>query len=358
MEVLIALLVGSIITTTLLALAVQLLQTNQREAARSDTQRDIQASLDYIARDLREAVYVYDGNCLDQPSPYQVTDDCPGLKNFLPPEVAGTAAGSNNVPVLAFWRVDPLPEPLADRCRNNAAAFSISGTRFTPPDAIRGVPCLSQRMYTLVVYSLNWQNSGNRWRGRARIVRYQLPQFSYRRGVALPGVPEVSQGWVSPTEPTIQGDQQRETDFFFWPIDEGVRRQGRVESLQTVSGGLPTIAQNQNTVLVDFVDRQGIYDGAGGPAGAICPDSYQITPRNEPAGNNPPRGFYVCVRRSGEQGVLDQERMGALNQEVIVRIQGEAANRPGVPDLNPNKPSVPIPMETRVLTRGVVNKTQ
>jgi prepilin-type N-terminal cleavage/methylation domain-containing protein len=327
-EVLVALIVGGMIASGLLFLVVQLLETNQRDAARSDTQRDIQSALDYIARDLREAVYVYDGECLNRRANYNPREHCPGLTNYLPTDVAGTGSNATSLPVLAFWRLEPLPEELLQRCQTNAGGYSGSTTNF--PAAILGVPCLSQRMYTLVVYSLDWkQRTG--MRGRARLTRYKLPQFPFTNPA---GTPPRSQGWVSPVEPTEQNNQDRETDFYFWPLDKGTLSNGNPDNLQTA---LPS---GEATVLVDFVDRQGIYDG-----NATCPQGYSATPSSTTS----PRGFYVCVKGSRT----------ALNQEVIVRIRGEAANRSGVPDRDPpTKPNVPVTMETRVLTRGVVNKTQ
>jgi prepilin-type N-terminal cleavage/methylation domain-containing protein len=325
-EVLVALIVGSLITSALLFLVVQLLQTNQRDAARSDTQRDVQAALDYIARDLREAVYVYDGECLNRRTDYNAREHCPGLTNYLPADIAGTAANATSLPVLAFWRLEALPQDLLQRCKTNANAYSGKTQDF--PAAIQGIPCLSQRMYTLVVYSLDWkQRTG--MRGRARITRYKLPQFP---DTNRDSPPPRSQGWVSPIEPTPQNDQQRETDFYFWPLDKGTVSNGTPESLQTA---LPS---GQEIPLVDFVDRQGVYDGS-----ATCSQGYSATPSSATL-----RGFYVCVRGS----------RAALNQEVVVRIRGEAANRSGVPDRDPTKPNVPVTMETRVLTRGIVNKTQ
>jgi prepilin-type N-terminal cleavage/methylation domain-containing protein len=345
LELLVALAVGSIVTVGLLTFLVQLLQANQRDAARSDTQRDLQAAIDYIARDLREAVYVYSGQCLATPNPYTPSTDCPGLRNYLPPEIAGTATTAANLPVLAFWRVDPLPEPLMTRCVSNAGAFSGNGVAAVA--AIQGVPCLSRRMYTLVVYSLNWEQRDS-VRGRARITRYQLPQYSYRRGSAVDTPPVTTPGWVDPVG--------RDTDFVMWPVNKALAATGSIQSLQATA---PQANWGANhLVLVDYVDRQGIYDG-GAPVCPVTPNSttagtttaagelYQLTPG---LGQTTHRGFYICVK-----GATDQ---GALNQEVILRIQGEAANRPGIPDFNPTRPLISVPMEMRVMTRGVLNKTQ
>ena len=327
-ELLVAMFIGGVITSLLLFLVVQLLQTSQRESARSDTQREMQMALDYIGRDLREAVYVYDGQCLtDVSHSYPSTGNnntCPGLLNYLSP-----TAGTKNLPVLAFWRVDRLPPKIEDLCKANAGAFSNTGTPKEQEEAlapISGVPCIAQRMYTLVVYSLDWtENAGTPWSGKARIKRYQLPQYPYSASAAS----EVTPGWAFPGG---------EVSFITWPLDRA-RKDDRVnKSRLDVSGG---------QVLVDFVDQQGLSAGA---ADAVCPAvpvtnpvtlPYTLTPKS--ASSN--RGFYVCVRGA--------ENNGNLNQEVSVFLQGNAAGRPGLPLRASN---VPISMQTRVMTRGAFEK--
>lgn len=328
LELLVALFIGGIITSLLLFTVVQLLQTNQREAARSDTQRDVQMALDYIARDLREAVYVYDSTCFNS------STTCSGLLNYLPTAISGRDASAQNLPVLAFWRVDPLPDPLIRRCETNAAAIANTQNQADFPAAIRGVPCISRQMYTLVVYSLNWKNDSNNWRGKARIERYQLPQFPY---TVTGSPPTVSTGWVYPAS-------QATTNFLRWPLSNKAGADGNPINLQTEAGGLPVVSSVNPLVLVDFVDQTGVVDAGG--SDSLCPNpstDYVITPDQALANRN--RGFYVCVK-----GASNDRK---LNQEVVVRIQGNAAGRPG---LTRSGASVAIPMETRVLTRGVYNK--
>lgn len=329
--------IGSMISAGLLFLVIQLIQTNSREAARSDTQRDLQAAIDYIARDIREAVYVYDGNCLLE-RPTGSTLECPGLKNYLPTAISETA---NNLPVLAFWRVDPLTQGLVQRCISNADSFSITN-RSDPnrnPAAIKGVPCLSGRMYTLVVYSLNSNKTTTGARGRARIMRYELPQFTTDGSTKTP--PVINQGWVDPT--------RKETDFFVWPLDSSTVGAGSPISLQSKDGNSRPITAN-NLVLTDFVDRFGLYDGSGNKAQAPLLTGYELTPRRgSSASDEPYRGFYVYVK-----GTQDR---GTLNQEVVIRIQGDAAGRPGVGGVDSDRPVIPLSLETRVLTRGVTGKT-
>jgi len=324
-ELLVAMVIGSIITSVLLFLVVQLLQTSQRESARSDTQREMQMAIDYIGRDLREAVYVYDGNCLAATPTPPAGSSCTGL--LRPGSLPPTISTGNNLPVLAFWRVDPLPPAIDDLCKANAGAFSEKPG--TAQDAalvpINGIPCVSRRMYTLVVYSLNWA-TGNQWNGRARITRYQMPQYSYSAAAAT----SVTPGWLFPAG----GD----VSFMSWPRDA----KGEVAPTR----GTPTPDPSNTQVLVDFVDQKGL---SSGTTDAVCPavpltnpitPGYVLTPASA---NN--RGFYVCVK-GGESN-------GNLNQEVSVFLQGNAAGRPGLPL---NASNVPISMQTRVMTRGSLDK--
>ena len=328
-ELLVAMVIASIITSVLLFLVVQLLQTSQRESARSDTQREMQMALDYIGRDLREAVYVYDGNCLAATPTPPAGSSCTGL--LRPGSLPPTISTGNNLPVLAFWRVDPLPPAIDQLCKTNAAAFSEKDK--TRQDAallpISGIPCVSRRMYTLVVYSLNWNADPSKadkpWNGRARIARYQMPQYSYGAATAA----AITPGWLFPAG----GD----ASFMSWPLD--------AKGVDAPTRGTPSDSGNTQ-VLVDFVDQKGL---SSGTTDAVCPavpltnpvtPGYTLTPASA---NN--RGFYVCVK-GGESN-------GNLNQEVSVFLQGNAAGRPGLPL---NASNVPISMQTRVMTRGSLDK--
>jgi prepilin-type N-terminal cleavage/methylation domain-containing protein len=340
-ELLVALIVSTIMVTILLGSAVQLMGTNQREAARSDTQRDVQAALDYIARDMREAVYVYDGDCLKGTgtkviSPATATaaaDICPGILQRLPPELNSTS----NLPILAFWRVDPLPEPMTQPggvCR----IAQTAATAFTP--------CSSRSMYTLVVYSVNTDNAAT-WAGRSRITRYQLPQYSYSGSSTV----SITTGWLSPVA---------ESAFLTWPRAASiVTRDGlTITQAEVDNKSVPAgrAADWDNKVLVDFIDdnRNGSR-GVTGTEANLCPAAPIGTPTSTFIATPSPTGtytaatipktvFYACVRGSGGAN---------LNQEVLLRIRANGAGRGGVPIDR----DLPLTMETRVLTRGVLGKS-
>ncbi len=355
-ELLVAMFIGSIITVSLLALVVQLVDVNQRDASRSETQRDMQSAMNYITQELREAVFVYDGDCLQGTAiitPGNFATECPGVVNYIPAGLSATSATSASIPVLAFWRADPLPQGLLDACV--ASAKTGGDWSVATPAAVLGVPCLSGRSYTLVVYALvNDTSTTDIWQGRGRIVRYQLPQFVSN---ATTGT-QTNTGYVDPLSSPNSSFQQ-------WPfqLTTNASNVAVVSNGQTTAGGRPadgTLVSN-SAVLVDYVD-----DGLLPRPTLSCPDRavnstdlYVATPRSD-ALFNPAniRSFYACVRGKTYKAV-DTEQ--GVNQEVQVFLVGNVQGRPGFP-LAASLPTGAIesqafPLQTRVLTRGIINKS-
>jgi len=87
---LVELLVGSImaflIITPMIGFVVDMLNTDRREQVKSNTEQDIQAAVDFIAQDLSQAIYIYDGK--------GITD----IKTKLP------ANDPTKIPILVFWK--------------------------------------------------------------------------------------------------------------------------------------------------------------------------------------------------------------------------------------------------------------
>ena len=343
-ELLVAMVMGSIITGSLLFMIVNVLQFNQREDTRSETQREMKVALDYISTELREAVFVYDGNCMSATAPVGA-GLCPGVLRHLP--TALQSAG--RTPVLAFWRVDELPQPLIQACATNAGQLYAD----PPPTAINGVPCLSRRSYTLVVYFLDTNKTGT-WKGNARLRRYELPQFQ------PDGTRNV--GWV---DPTITNN-----NFAGWPLNsQGVNLQTQT----TLPDGSPNLAQGvpvapvepEPVVLTDYVDTPTPpASPTNNPNNTVtCPQSPDdgnapsvptMLPRFErsPTAGSP--SFYACVRGGGvdKQTPPVASNTGGRNQEVFLFLRGNTAGRSGTP----TAARVTLDLETRVVTRGSYEK--
>ncbi|WP_416676228.1 prepilin-type N-terminal cleavage/methylation domain-containing protein [Egbenema bharatensis] len=313
LELLVATAIGGGIISGLMFMVVQLTNTDLRESSRSETQREMQLALDYISTELREAVYVYDGEQLAT------------LSQYLPNAVAN----NNSVPVLAFWKHQPFPTWMRDRCRAQTSAQ-------TP-----GIACASGSSYSLVVYSLSSANPGNIWSNNARITRYALTEFGSTANV-------LTQGYVNPG--------LNNNNFATWPFDAN----GNDLRLRPVGSGRPPgNLVGDPVTLVDYVDSVAPA-GNNGRRDPSCPQDYQLTPSNAtiqavPAPLRNVRSFYACVSRRVDSGA---------NQDVVLSIRGNVNGRPGYTiagfrtvnaDNTFANDTLPA-LETRVLTRGSLGR--
>lgn len=306
-ELLVGMIVAGFVVSGLLSLTVQLLETNQKESTQTETQQDMQLALNYISEDLREAVYVYSGECLsgrlDDSSTKTNNEYCPGIVNHI------RQIPNNSVPILAFWKLDLLPKSLLDDCRDNTAAASV--------------PCVAGRTYTLIVYFLrkNYSSDNPKWAGKARITRYELTQYkSDGNSIA---------NYVNPDQSGV--------NFRIWPYrDNGT-------TLTSLQPALPT--NDPADTLVDFVDdtaRVGDSDVSDAQNRCFNSDnSYKVTPNNTstPFGEDV-RSFYACVREDA-----------GFNQDVFVFLRGNASGRAGIS----NEAFLPT-LQTQVLRRGIIDK--
>lgn len=323
-ELLVSMAIAAVVVSGLMSLTVQLLSSNQQESGQTQTQNDMQLALDYISNDLREAVYVYPGECVKTGAGSKTTttvtpDYCPGVVNHI--KDFGTAFNANSMPILAFWKLDTLPEPLLNSC----------GTATPSP----GVPCNSGRTYTLVVYFLrkNLATEAEKWDGKARLQRYELPNYA-SNGTAIAS-------YVSP--------EQTGVGFRKWPWQ---LKGGAVTDLQASIKPNNDIPQT----LVDFVDAERINSLVADPTACPADDAtndvyYRISPDITATPFAGVRSFYTCVRveKTTESGVNVYDGR-TLNQDVLVFLRGNSAGR--VQLSNNRLPT----LSTQVLRRSIVNK--
>ena len=295
-ELLIVAIISSIIVSGLMYLVVELLSVDQREASRSETQREMQQALDYISAELREAVFVYRGRCLGAgiaPNPTAVPPEpgCPGLQNAL-----NAVLPANSTPVIGLWKQDPLPNALRERCRTTQVAMNNYP-----------VPCVTGSSYSLIVYALTTSNPTGIWRGRARIVRYVLPEF------------------------TESGTNWRKTGGYTAPVGSAFA------AWQPATG---ETLEGNSAVLVDFVDDGKAANALGVPQ-PTCPAGYEVSP--EAATSTYRGGLYACVTN---------ETMTSQFRDVSLFIRGNAFGRPGI---NSDR-EFTTTLQTRVLGRAVLER--
>jgi prepilin-type N-terminal cleavage/methylation domain-containing protein len=298
LELLVAMLIGSIVITTLLYLVLEMLQIERRETAVDNTQRDMQRALEYMSSDVREAVHVYaDPVNVDA---VKELDDLPGL---------------DSTTVLAFWRPDPVDDAqIPDDC----TAFPTS-----PVDKQEECDVLQVRKsaYTLVVYQLLTDNSGTSWEGKARIVRYELPKYDDVATLAQ------NPGYKEPIDPN--------------PADADV-----INFPTWTPTATPT--QGNAAVLVDFVDAP---TGTVGDDSILgCPTGMQRSPNPATVASTSWTSFFACVRDPAAAGI-------ATNQDVEIFLRGNFKANDGGGSINAISEASGLPtLRAGILVRGVIDK--
>ncbi|MEL6221914.1 MAG: prepilin-type N-terminal cleavage/methylation domain-containing protein [Cyanobacteria bacterium J06627_8] len=316
-ELLVVVIISGGIISGLLYLVVELLTADQNEASRTQTQQEMQLALDYISAELREAVYVYDQECMSATANGVATDAnfCPGLYNHIPASITPT---NDNYPIIAFWKQQLLPDNVRQACD--------AGT------AIATTPCIAGHSYSLVVYTLDTDDNDATWDGLARIRRYALTQFGTNPAVE-------NTGYVDP------GAFQQQ--FRSWPFFRDDTNATPVNQ----QAALPT---GNGDVLVDFVDDR-VRDGA---TSAVCPGDpdnnvatvtdtqpYYLT--SDPGiVTGTANSFYACVGNRGQIGE---------NRDVLLFLRGNAHGRPAIRQTANADAFLPT-LETQVLSRPVLQK--
>ena len=164
-ELLVGIMISSVIIMPLLGLVDSLLREDRQEQVKSRSPQELAAALDYIARDMQEAVYIYDKNGVTGKNADGIADDLP------------TIAGGN--PVLVFWKRRFLGKDCEIDPDNNTTTPKVKGgcLETLAPNV---TTCKNQDYYvfSLVVYYLidnNTNNPNNIWAKNAmRIARWEL----------------------------------------------------------------------------------------------------------------------------------------------------------------------------------------
>jgi type II secretory pathway pseudopilin PulG len=155
-ELLVGLALAFLIITPLLGFVVNMLQTDRQEQAKATSEQEIQAALDYIARDLDQSFFIYDGWGLKE------------IKDKLP-KIEDAMAGAKGEAVLVFWKRQFLRKALPIRGK------TINDCPTDPKN------CDDAFVYSLVSYYLIKDNTCNNstWSCTTRIGRIELKDALY-----------------------------------------------------------------------------------------------------------------------------------------------------------------------------------
>lgn len=263
-ELLVAMILAFLVITPLMGFMVSILNTDRQEQAKATSEQEIQTAIDYIVRDLQQAVYIYDANALNTNSNTDATQS--GIKDQLPAGCDATKATCQ--PILVFWK------------RENIKAV----TGYSNQD--------DSFVYSLVAYYLIQDNSGanTTWSKAARIARFEIKD----------GVSNSNVTTTCPNAYDTTSTYSQCPDTGFQPLNLSAKGLTLQQKMNTWTKATADFTQVP-LVLVDFIDQTTETNGA--PT-VKCPASFTdpsdstktITWSTIPADSSSTKtGFYACV---------------------------------------------------------------
>ncbi|MDB9313685.1 hormogonium polysaccharide secretion pseudopilin HpsC [Spirulina sp. CS-785/01] len=263
-ELLVAILIAGIVITPLLGLAMNLLRTDQQEQAKATSEQEIQDAANYIARDLEQAVFIYDNQGLSNA----------GIQNEIPPnQSVGVCNNADTCkPVLVFWKRKPVKDAIPIDYLNE----EDQGSDCT--DENNADICDDTFVYSLVAYYLiEDQDNNNVWSNTARIGRFEVSD-----GVNVGGV--------------LLEDAVEERDDGFAPFECQIG-ESVADCLRTWNKASTEYSANSLDILIDFVDQSSEDTLLGEcPEYDLPEDQRTWSTRIPPNLNNFPTSFYACVK--------------------------------------------------------------
>lgn len=286
-ELLVAMILAALVIGPLLGFMLNILDTDRREQAKTTSEQEIQAALDYMARDLEQAVFIYDGYGLGKISAQLLT---------VP----------NGTPVLAFWKREQIPN-----------AIHITQTRLCA-NADPDNQCNDYFVYSLVAYYLinNTNNSNTTWSNTARIARFKI-----RDGIKNPFNPTTGSGISTKTNyltdsNKIQGKPDPGFQIFNLSVPAGVTPDAKVTPIEDrmnrwkkASPAYTTTAE----VLVDYIDQSATTDSAKLTQNLNCRNTLSLSDPNTDdkrtkermlAKHSTLNSFYACVNSSKNEAYI------------------------------------------------------
>ncbi|AFZ31398.1 hypothetical protein Glo7428_2903 [Gloeocapsa sp. PCC 7428] len=269
-ELLVGIVLAGLVITPLMNFMLNILTTQRQEEAKANTDQELQSTINYITQDLRQAIYIYDADGLNNIS----THTQPGIKDQIPPlaPVTGCDASTNCTPVLVFWKRDFKPEILS-RCTSESI------------DCLANTNLDDTFVYSLVVYYLIENNPVNTTESNtARIARFQIND-----GVKDP------RNFNNYIEPPDNGFQ------FFNLRVPGLTIKDKMNRWQKANENYT----NSVATLVDFIDI------SASTKQQNCPANMQQVPAIA-------SGFYACVDS------INTTAQVHLRGNAIARIRNDA----------------------------------
>jgi type II secretory pathway pseudopilin PulG len=273
-ELLIGLVMAFLVLTPLFGLMISIMNTDEKEQAKTTSEQELQTAIDFITRDLQQAVYIYDSQGVT--NNYSATAANSGIRDSLP-----TVAGG--VPILVFWKQEVVSNVIPTTGPNDDAS-----------------------VYSLVAYYLI-NSPSTIWSNTARIARWQI-----KDGVRSPS--DTSGVTCNPSYNTsikfVDADNCPSPGFK--PFDLDMNQWQRSGSFT-----------NDPQVLVDFID-QTPRDQTNVPniTPSCAQDDNQQGVTITPISSTTMTSFYACV-----SNYADPTNQGQVISTAQIFIRGNALAR-------------------------------
>lgn len=279
-ELLIGLVMAFLVLTPLFGLMISIMNTDEKEQAKTTSEQELQTAIDFITRDLQQAVYIYDSQGVT--NNYNTIAANSGIKDSLP-----TVAGG--VPILVFWKQEVVSNVIPTTGPNDDAS-----------------------VYSLVAYYLI-NSPSTIWSNTARIARWQI-----KDGVRSPS--DTSGVTCNPSYNTsirfVDADNCPSPGFK--PFDLDMNQWQRSGSFT-----------NDPQVLVDFID-QTPRDQTNVPnITPSCANANQSSVTITPISSTTMTSFYACV-----SNYADPTNQGQVISTAQIFIRGNALARIQTSDID------------------------
>jgi prepilin-type N-terminal cleavage/methylation domain-containing protein len=246
-ELLVGIVIATLVVTPLLGFMMNIMTTDRQEQAKATTEQEIKAAIDYIARDLQQAIYIYDADGI----------------NAIRKQLPQYDDKNKFFPVLVFWKRQFVSDGLL-----------ISGS--TQKD--------DTFVYSLIAYYLIKDKDDDKdsvWSKAARVGRFQTKN-----------------GYE---ETEVNDDEiQRSNGFQMFNLQGAGDIKSKMNQWTRKSDEPYGRKSPKIPALVDYIDQTPI-NTTTNPAPPNCKSNQQMIPQFSGSGdavatgNLITRGFYVCV---------------------------------------------------------------
>lgn len=274
-ELLIGLVMAFLVLTPLFGLMISIMNTDEKEQAKTTSEQELQTAIDFITRDLQQAVYIYDFQGVT--NNYNTIAANSGIRDSLP-----TVAGG--VPILVFWKQELVSNviPTTESKKDDASIYSL-----------------------VAYYLIN--SPSTIWSNTARIARWQI-----KDGVRSPS--DTSGVTCNPSYNTSIRfvDANNCPSPGFKPFDLVMNQWQRSGSFT-----------NDPQVLVDFIDQTPINPtNVPNITPSCAQDDNQPGVTITPISSTTMTSFYACV-----SNYADPTNQGQVISTAQIFIRGNALAR-------------------------------